>query len=1728
MKKITLVCLSVLLTLGVFAQLSKTVDCTAGNLTNLLTSSEKSTVTDLTLTGTIDARDFTILRDNLTILASLDLSQVTIATFTGKGGPAEIGSAIVTYSANTIPAFAFLNPNNFKGKTSLKNIVLPNSITTIDTYAFQNASSLVSVTIPNTVTTIGDYAFSSCSNLTTLAFPVSVTTIGQYAYSDCSGLTTIVIPASVTKINTGAFSSCPALTSVTMLSALPASITMNNSIFSYNTPVFCFLHVPAFTFNDYSKYSISSSFNSIYDDIPAKTVTTQTAGTLSSYFTALELTHTTDLTVSGPIDARDIKLMRDNLPNVVRINLTDAFITQYTGTGGTAGTSSVSYAANTLPQYSFYNPVTATSKTSIKYIVYPKTATAIGDYAFQSCTGLTSHIIPAQITSIGQYAFNSCSGLLSLTIPQNISQLGSSAFANCTGLTSLFVNRSNPLDISSVVTIFNNVNQGSCILHVPYSTKKNYQIAAQWKNFTNICEPTITAGGLAAAIPQAVRDTLTSLVITNTIDARDFKTMRDSMPMLQKIDMKNASIVAYTGSFGTAGNTEITYPKNTIPVNAFYNSASGTGKTGLISVICPSLLSSFGDYAFNGCSGLLSFTILTATYVDISLVPNLLTGIDKSSCVLHVPASLLINYKGSTQWKVFSNIIGDTFNKILNINASGTLNKLIPISERNLITNLTLNGYINAQDFKTLRDSMPVLSVLNLFNTTINNYTGTNGTKGTNSITYTNGYIPAYAFCNPTTLKGDSTLTSIILPSITPNIETFAFANCTNLSLITFDNYLQAIGDNAFQNCVNLEKIDLSSTLTSIGASAFLNCSRLQNIIIPPSAKTINNYAFKGCNGATNVYAYYDPRLYLNGINEVFTGIDKTNCILHVPVGTKKNYASLLQWGDFKNIIDDANAKTVTVTIPGTLATYFNESEMKFVTNLKILGTIDARDFKTMRDNFLLLANLDISNATIVAYTGSAGPCNSNLTYPSNAVPQYAFGYAGNETSGKATLQTITLPSTLSAIGVYAFAGCKVFSSINLPLTMTKIDIGTFCNCPLLKSIVIPSSITSLEFYSFANSGIQTITILSSVKTIASEVFYYCTGLTSITVKAVYPVDLTKANYVFANVSKSIPLNVPYGTSTLYKNAYGWKDFYYIYELSPTTTLTSFTPQSARKGDLVTIKGTNLAGTSSVSFGGIAASNFSILNDSTITATVAEGSTGKITVITDGIYTVSGFTYVPDLTITSGETIISTNTTVNNLIISPNAKLTIKPGITLTVMGNLTLQSDATGTATLVDEGGVVSVLGITTVQQYVTGSINSSTGYPNGRFWYMASPLASANSSVFNSAAKDNKLWRWSEPKQSYTEITDNTSTLNPFEGFAVRMGADTTLNFTGGILNNGDLSLPISHNGTGVSEGYVLAGNPYPSYIDWEQIYAASTNVSSTMWYRTINSSNAMVYDTYNAELHVGTNNNGNGVVTKYIPPMQAFWASAPVGGGILQATNAMRSHQTSNKLKADEESKNQLLRLVISNGGNSDEQVLVFNPNAENTFDKFDSPKMFATDASIPQIYTQVENKKLTINGLKTIDSNIVIPIYFSTKKMGSFTISSNEIIGLDKYQLTLEDLKLHKKQDLGINQTYTFTSDSVSDENRFVIRLKAGAEMTGIEETKLTKINIYTVSEGVVVEVNGIINSQSKAIIYNVLGQAIATTDIVSNKTIIRGNFIAGCYYVKVQSGNAIKTQQVFIK
>jgi hypothetical protein len=347
---------------------------TPGTLSTLL-STQKDSITTLTLTGTIDARDFVILRDSIPYLSTLNLNNVTIAAYNGRGGTCE---DTISYPANVIPDYAFFNTNTFRGKAALSTITLPVLTTAIGGSAFQNCSNLKNITMSNSIASIGDYSFYGCYALTNFTIPNSVTSIGNYAFEYCTGLTNITIANTITSIGTDAFAGC---------TGLNVSKTVNVS-----------------------------------------------AGGLLSSLTSPELRTVTNLTVTGTIDASDVKCLRDSMPNLSVLDLSAVNVAAYNGNRGTC--PDTFYPANEMPEHSFSifsnNVTTNQTLTSIKL---PNSVTSIGINAFMYCIGLTNVTIPNSVISIQEDAFAFCTSLKNVTIPNSVTSIGQSAFYGCTGLT---------------------------------------------------------------------------------------------------------------------------------------------------------------------------------------------------------------------------------------------------------------------------------------------------------------------------------------------------------------------------------------------------------------------------------------------------------------------------------------------------------------------------------------------------------------------------------------------------------------------------------------------------------------------------------------------------------------------------------------------------------------------------------------------------------------------------------------------------------------------------------------------------------------------------------------------------------------------------------------------------------------------------------------------------------------------------------------------------------------------------------------------------------------------------------------------------------------------------------------------------------------------------------------------------------------------------------------------
>lgn len=110
--------------------------------------------------------------------------------------------------------------------------VVPDSVTSIDNYAFSHSDSLTNIAIPNGVTSIRDFAFSNCYSLMNITIPDSVTSVSSYTFYACYSLMNITIPDNVTRIDDSAFYYCSALKSITINNPECKIYDVKNTIYS--------------------------------------------------------------------------------------------------------------------------------------------------------------------------------------------------------------------------------------------------------------------------------------------------------------------------------------------------------------------------------------------------------------------------------------------------------------------------------------------------------------------------------------------------------------------------------------------------------------------------------------------------------------------------------------------------------------------------------------------------------------------------------------------------------------------------------------------------------------------------------------------------------------------------------------------------------------------------------------------------------------------------------------------------------------------------------------------------------------------------------------------------------------------------------------------------------------------------------------------------------------------------------------------------------------------------------------------------------------------------------------------------------------------------------------------------------------------------------------------------------------------------------------------------------
>gem|GEM_PF-1011507 len=474
----------------------------------------------------------------------------------------------------------------------------------------------------------------------------------------------------------------------------------------------------------------------------------------------------------------------------------------------------------------------------------------------------------------------------------------------------------------------------------------------------------------------------------------------------------------------------------------------------------------------------------------------------------------------------------------------------------------------------------------------------------------------------------------------------------------------------------------------------------------------------------------------------------------------------------------------------------------------------------------------------------------------------------------------------------------------------------------------------------------------------------------------------------------------------------------------------------------------------------------------------------------------------------------------NNLKIQSGI-LTVNSGKALTINGKtindgtILIKADATGIGSLITNGTITGA-GVAQMEQYLTGSGGAT---PNGLFYYVSNPVEGATTATFNLAI-GNKLWYANEMTQGYVQLSTTPSAMPATVGYVARMGATGVVTFSGSKFNTGSYTTAeLDRTGTTeVNRGYNLMGNPYPSTVNWNMV--VDPNLETSIWFRVHNLSNSMTFDTYNTQSGIGTNNNGNGDVSGFIAPTQGFWVRVKLDGyqGQFDFTNAMRSHGTLAgiyKVAAEEG----MIRIALSDGTVSDEQIVMFNPSAQSGYEDFDSQKFWSSN--VPQLYSNLAEDTLTINGLNNPLSTPTVDLGVKVPAQGDYTLNATSIT-FTETPVHLEDRMLGFFQDLNVNPVYAFTSDAGNIGDRFVLHFST---ITAISEAE-NNINVFSITNALHVNLS---NAETGTItVLDMSGRTVHNQAINSDRTVINLNTAAGIYVVQVETSAQTITQKISIQ
>ncbi len=962
-------------------------------------------------------------------------------------------------------------------------------------------SSLKEIIIPNTVESIGKNTFNDCSNLTSIVIPRSVKSIGESAFNNCPNLSLVAVPNSEITISKNAIKNCKNLTIFCEAESQPERWDENwnpsNRPVEWNT--------------DINKRIVNISLsanNSNYGKVEGGLVTFE-GSTLTFAATPYS-------------DYRFVKWSNGLTKRTITVTVTSdtTFVAEFAGIH--IAHNGLHYVATSD---STFEVESSDDYSNITSVVIPDTImvdgrvcsiTSIGKNAFDYCHSLKELTIPNSVEKIGYQAFYYCDNLPVVVIPNSVTTIDDYAFGICQKATIFCCAESKPEGWDE------NWNSNNRPVVWGYDTNLSiFNVTVEYERFFGKVEGGgyFVEGSTAKliAIPNnggrfvkwsngLTDDTITITVVSDTTIEADFEyghitrnglhyvtTSRNTVELEKSYDYEDLTEVIIPDTIMADGKA---YSVTSIGSEAFKNCSK------LTSVTFPNTLTTIGNNAFENCTGLLSVKIPTSVTtigdkayynckgLQYIVIPNSVTNVGEVQFLYCDDLTIFCEAESKPEgwddawnsarspvvWGFDTNLGIYMVTVAANNKNYGTVSGSGTVVEDSVVTITATpaegyrfaqwsNGLTNATETITVTSDTSLVALfakIKYYDVTVKADDSEHGTVagGGNFAEGSEVTITAepgidYRFVRWSNGQTNDTITITVNSNISLVAEFaekdlhYEITSDSTVAVVNSDEYIwrkkitipetveidgktytvTSIGDMAFQKCAFLESVVIPNTVASLGYGAFQRCGSLLSITLPDHLTKIGQLAFAQCSELPNIIIpisvdTVDARAFFQC----------SKITVYCEAASKPGGWSSL-WDSFCHAV-----------VWG-----YGEGPQNLKYEITSSNTV-----KVVRASvYEMLTEIEIPETVEIDGT----------TYTVTAIDDAAFAHCSK-------LKSVVIPNTVTDIGIQAFMGCANLTSVTLSNSITSIGRETFANSGLT-TIDIPIGVTSIGRDAFTNWNIN-------------------------------------------------------------------------------------------------------------------------------------------------------------------------------------------------------------------------------------------------------------------------------------------------------------------------------------------------------------------------------------------------------------------------------------------------------------------------------------------------------------------------------------------------------------------------------------------------------------------------------------------------------------------------------